>query len=199
MPAQDSQQHCKRIDRCVTDVRCFRIAEAVCKRKRRRVGCSTSKHTAKREVIDLEHRLANNHHNHQREECDNRRERHVVETVAIQEHIEELDTGIEAHAAEEYRNAEFTEHEVRTVRHEEVERAHFAFAAKDNRDNQRTASKAELEQSRHARNRHRNATDNHAEENAEECGENFRMVKFTVQKSTWHDGFVGLNCTLVPG
>lgn len=122
-----------------------------------------------------------------------------MESVAIQEHIEELDTRIEAHAAEEYRNAEFTQHEVCAVCHEEVERTNLTFTAKDNCDNQRTASKAELEWGRHARNRKRDASDNHAKENAKECGENFRMVKFAVQKSTWRDGSVGLNCTLVSG
>ena len=172
MPTQDSQQHRKRIDRCVTNIRRFRIAEAVCERERRRACCCTGKHAAKRKVIDLEHRLANNRYNHQREERDNRRERHVVESVAVQEHIEEFDARIEPHAAEEYRNAEFTQHEVCAVCHEEVERANLTLTAKDNRDNQRTASKAELERGRHSRNCKRDASDNHAEENTEECGEN---------------------------
>ncbi len=172
MAAQDSQQHRERVNRCVTNVCRFGIAEAVRERKSRRVSRCTCKHTAKREVIDLEHRLANNRYNHQREERDNRRERHVVESVAVQEHIEELNTGIETYAAEEYRNAEFTQHEVCAVCHEEVERANLTLTAKDNRDNQRAASKAELEWGRHARNCKRDASDNHAKENAKECGEN---------------------------
>lgn len=166
MPIQDSQQHRERLNRCVTNVCRFRTAEAVCERECRRVCRCTCKHTAKREVIDLEHGLANNRYNHQREERDNCRERHVVESVAVQEHIEELDVGIEAHAAEEYRNAEFTQHEVCAIRHEEVERANLTFTAKDNCDNQRTASKAKLEWGRHSRNRKRDASDNHAEENS---------------------------------
>lgn len=177
MSAQYSQEHGERVDRCVTDVCCFRIGKPVCEGKCRWVGCCAGDGSAEAQVVDFVQRASDNAHDNERDERDECRKTHEVESVAVQEHIEELDAGIQTYAAQEQGDAEFAEHEVCAVRHEEVERPDFTFTAQDDGDDKGTPGQPKLERRGHSRNGYGNATDDNAKEYSKEGRENFWFVK----------------------
>ena len=177
LAAQYAEQHGERVDGCVSDVHCFAVGLAVGEGECGRVGGGAREYTAEREVVHLECEVADGRDNGERQEGDECRECHVVHSVSVEEHVEELDACIETDTAQEQRESEFAEHEVRAVRHEEVERPDFALAAQDNRDDERAASKPELERRGHSGDGDGDASGDDAEKDPEECGEYFGMVE----------------------
>ena len=116
-------------------------------------------------------------HDGERNEGDDGGESHVVEPVTVQEHVEELDACVQADAAEEEREAEFAEHEVCAVRHEEVQRANLAFAAEEDGHDQRASGETELQRCRHSGEGERDASDDDSEEDSQERGQYFGVVE----------------------
>ena len=127
--------------------------------------------------VDLENQVPDNRHHSQRYESDKRRKPHVMQAVAVQEHIEELDTGIKANATEEKREAKLAEHQVRAARHKEVQRTDFALTAQKDGDNQRAAGETQLERGRHPWECNGDTTSDYSQEDAQERGQYLGMVQ----------------------
>ena len=101
----------------------------------------------------------------------------AMEPVAIQQHIEELDTGIQTDAAQEQGKAEFTKHEVCAVGHKEVQRANLTLSAKYDGNNEGAAGETQLERGRHPWESDWNAAHNDSQEDAKERGQYFWMIQ----------------------
>src|SRR5690606_14799880 len=142
-----------------------------------RIGHASGKEATYRDVVRAKEDSREEPDDEQRGDGDDRGKEHPFYTVPVDESVQELLAGMKPHARKEQDDADLADREIRVVRHIPKERSNAADSAEQDGNEERSARETEPHGRRNARKGDRNATDEHAEPDADKHGDQLCVVQ----------------------